>query len=336
MADAGNAKGLASAILYGVLSAALTFLNKYVMKDFPFVTLLLLLQMIVTVVALRFLRSLNIGITFPNYSFENGRLLLLPSFMYCANIMCALTALNGLSVPVYQVLKRMTPVGCLVAAYFVLSRTPSRNVCLCVLAISAGTVVMGAGDINFNIYGYLLGMGSVLSQATYLTFIEKSGISKDFDSTAALYINAVNCIPILFLITVADSDLAALALHPNLRRADVWTGVSVLLLAGACLNYSMFLCTMLNSAVATTVVGVIKAVFVTILGFFVFGGQPVTRLLLLGVTVNTLGAACYAVVKCHEKAHASTISDLPDLGLLLQDREGIRSGSCAREQTERD
>ena len=38
-------------------------------------------------------------------------------------------------------------------AYWCVCSQPSRNVCLCVLTITVGTVVMGAGDINFNIYG---------------------------------------------------------------------------------------------------------------------------------------------------------------------------------------
>ena len=42
-------------------------------------------------------------------------------------------------------------------------------------------------------------------------------------------------------------------------------------LAGMLLNYALFLCTLTNSALTTTVVGVLKGVASTLLGFFLLG-----------------------------------------------------------------
>lgn len=67
----------------------------------------------------------------------------------------------------------------------------------------------------------------------------------------------------------------------------------MLLMLGALLNASMFWCTIHNSAVATCIVGAVKAVFVTILGFFTFGGQELTPLLAAGITLNVFGAVSF-------------------------------------------
>lgn len=48
-------------------------------------------------------------------------------------------------------------------------------------------------------------------------------------------------------------------------------------------------------------VGVIKGILTTIGGFFLFGGQPITVLNLLGVSLNTAGGALYAYAKYQEK-----------------------------------
>lgn len=46
----------------------------------------------------------------------------------------------------------------------------------------------------------------------------------------------------------------------------------LLVTLGAILNYSLFLCTSLNSALTTSLVGVAKSSVQTLLGFFTFGG----------------------------------------------------------------
>ena len=50
-----------------------------------------------------------------------------------------------------------------------------------------------------------------------------------------------------------------------------------------------------------SLVGVIKGVFTTIIGFFTFGGVPVTALVVLGVLLNSLGGATYSYAKYSEK-----------------------------------
>ena len=52
-----------------------------------------------------------------------------------------------------QVLKRMTPVACLLLAYFVLGKAPSKAVIAAIALITAGTVTMGFGDIVFDASG---------------------------------------------------------------------------------------------------------------------------------------------------------------------------------------
>lgn len=77
--------------------------------------------------------------------------------------------------------------------------------------------------------------------------------------------------------------------------------LGIILTLGTLLNYTLFLCTLVNSAVATTIVGVFKAILVTLLGFFTFDGQPVTVLLVVGMVANTVGALYYSYVRYEEK-----------------------------------
>ncbi|KAJ9461263.1 UDP-sugar transporter sqv-7 [Diplonema papillatum] len=68
------------------------------------------------------------------------------------------------------------------------------------------------------------------------------------------------------------------------------------------LNFSLFLCASVNSPLTTTVVGVMKAVVTTGLGFFVLGGARVTTVNFSGIVVNTAGGCLYTWAKYVSKA----------------------------------
>ena len=86
---------------------------------------------------------------------------------------------------------------------------------------------------------------------------------------------------------------------------------------GALLNYSLFLCTVYNSALTTTIVGVLKGVVVTVVGFFVMGGVPFHALNVLGIAMNTGGGGWYTWVKYREKARNKGVGPGRMLGKQL-------------------
>ena len=82
-----------------------------------------------------------------------------------------------------------------------------------------------------------------------------------------------------------------------------------------------------------------KGVLTTIIGFFTFGGVPVTVLVILGISLNTFGGAAYSYAKYAEKmtteiekhVHKHTIKVLPDKLLkehLEKQKNGLVSSSC--------
>ena len=73
------------------------------------------------------------------------------------------------------------------------------------------------------------------------------------------------------------------------------------LLAGMALNYALFLCTLTNSALTTTVVGVLKGVVSTALGFVLLGGVDPSVTHVVGIATNTVGGVGYSCVTYSEK-----------------------------------
>ena len=224
--------------------------------------------------------------------------------LYQANVVFALAGLSALSVPVYNVVKRTTPV--LVLAYHAAhGRAPSRTTSATVLVTVGGCVVAGYGDLDWNLAGYANALTSCALQAAYLLLVERTGATGRFSSTELLYFNAVLSLPPLALLaaTSGQAHQAAPALGAMLRGTDPW-GLAVLALClplGMLLNFALFLCTTTNSALTTTIVGVLKGVASTTLGFVLLGGAHLTGAGVAGVVLNTAGGVAYTAVKYRER-----------------------------------
>ena len=102
----------------------------------------------------------------------------------------------------------------------------------------------------------------------------------------------------------------------------------------------IYLC---DSAILSSLVGVVKGVLTTIIGFFTFGGVQATPLVLMGVLLNTLGGAAYSYAKYTEKVtteiekhiHGHTICVLPDKlpkDHLEKQKNGFVSSSVDQDQ----
>lgn len=65
-----------------------------------------------------------------------------------------------------------------------------------------------------------------------------------------------------------DIKLINFVLTDPLFYLALWS----LLLTSVVFNYSIFLCTSMNSALTTSLVGVAKSTIQTLIGFFTFGG----------------------------------------------------------------
>ena len=99
------------------------------------------------------------------------------------------------------------------------------------------------------------------------------------------------------IFTWRQAFLQGMAQHGVLWFPFVVLSCSVV---GCLLNYSLFLCTMHNSALTTTIVGVMKGVVAVLLGFFI-DTVAIHPLNVCGVCLNTAGGVWYSVAKYREK-----------------------------------
>jgi len=292
----------AAAALYAGTAIALAFTNKAVLSVFPESNVMLLFQMLAAAGGVGAMSRARLVEVSP-LSVARARSLAPVSALYCSNVAFALASLDGLSVPVYTMLKRLTP-AVVLAANAVSGRPPGARVTASTLLTVGGCILAGAGDLAFDTRAYSFALTSCVLQTCYLLAVEraKGGLS----SHELLLYNSLLSVPLLLLICVLDGEL--LTAPASLRRlaysgiADVATLVAAIIL-GVALNFSIFLCTRINSALTTTIVGIVKGVATTVLGFLLLGGvRDATWLLLGGLALNTIGGSWYGWLEYETKA----------------------------------
>ena len=190
-----SALGAGAALLYGTVAVTMGFINKAVLSVYGVreSNFLLLAQMVVTAALMLSLRTAG-KVAFPPVNVAQAKRLAPVAVLYNANVAFALMSLGRVSVPTYNTLKRLTPAVVLVANRTLRLNTgpaPSRAKQASVAVIVLGCLVAGAGDLEFDLGGYLAGCVSCLLQASYLIAVGITGAERGVGSAELITYNAL-------------------------------------------------------------------------------------------------------------------------------------------------
>ena len=130
----------------------------------------------------------------------------------------------------------------------------------------------------------------------YMLLVQKQSDQK-LTVIETLQLNSINTLPLL--ITAACVKGEVLTVHAYPRLTDPWFCFAFFLAisVGMMLNYSLFLCTHLTSALTTSIVGGFKALAQTFLGIFIFGRVSNNWQTVIGCTLNLTGGIGYILVR---------------------------------------
>lgn len=299
---------LFAALSYGIASMAMVFINKAIVMEYAHSMTLLTLQQVATALLIHLGRVMG-WTRAKALNVDTAKKLVLVSLFYNANVAFALASLKGVNIPMYIAIKRLTPLAVLIAGLFYKKKKHSKQVILSVSLTAAGVMIAALGDFSFDFFGYTMALVSVFFQTMYLVLVERSGAEDGLSSIEIMFYNSLLSLPFLtFMIIVTGEFPTSLSLL-YAKSASIYFFVMLVLslVMGIILNYTMFLCTIVNSALTTTIVGVLKGVGSTTLGFFILGGVQVHFLNVSGLVINTLGGLWYSLAKYQEKMKNKTI-----------------------------
>ncbi|KAL4320057.1 hypothetical protein GQ457_18G003330 [Hibiscus cannabinus] len=300
--DGSSFLSLSAALSYGIASMAMVFINKAILMQYSHSMTLLTFQQLATALLIHFGRKT--GYTKAKaVDITTAKRLLPVSLFYNANVAFALASLKGVNIPMYIAIKRLTPLAVLVAGFVSGKGKPTTQVILSVILTAVGVIVAAIGDFSFDLPGYTMALISVFFQTMYLVLVEKSGAEEGLSSIEIMFYNSFLSLPFLLFLIIATGEFPnSLALL--LAKSNSFSFLFILVLSlvmGIALNYTMFLCTIVNSALTTTIVGVLKGVGSTTLGFVLLGGVQVHGLNVTGLVINTAGGVWYSYAKYRQK-----------------------------------
>eukprot|EP00049_Salpingoeca_infusionum_P025647 m.20944 g.20944 ORF g.20944 m.20944 type:complete len:335 (+) comp8231_c1_seq1:183-1187(+) len=295
MSDPSVTRRILSAVFYGSSSIAIMAVNKLVLTSyqFPSTSMIAVCQMLLTVVVLGVARMLGY-VSFPVCSLDIVRKVFPLPLLYLGNLISGLGGTKLINLPMFTLLRRFSILMTMILESMILGNKPSGTVQISVALMLGGAIVAAMNDLAFDSVGYTYLLVNDLLTALNGVYLKQKLDSKELGNTGLMFYNCLFSLPFALLFFLRDLD--------ELNQVIMFPGWSdplfVLQFAASCgmgivLTYSIFLCTQVNSALTTTVVGCLKNILVAYLGMmmadYVFSWPNFA-----GINISIFGSLLYS------------------------------------------
>ncbi|CAG5126394.1 unnamed protein product, partial [Candidula unifasciata] len=302
-----------AALFYGFSSMMIVVVNKLVLTsyNFPSFQVLALGQIISGIVVLYIAKMLRL-ITFPDLSWDTVRKVWPLPLVYIGNLLFGLGGTKKLSLPMFTVLRRFSILFTMIAEYYILNVRASWFVQMSVYLMILGAVIAAGTDLSFDLLGYTFILLNDVATAANGVYTKQKLEAKSLGKYGLLYYNSlIMFLPVLIL-TIYSGELIEAYMFEQWADPVFLFQFLLSCLMGFILNYSIIMCTACNSALTTTIVGVLKNLLVTYLGMFLGGDYVFSLTNFIGINISVCGSLLYTYVtfKQHPAALPTSVNKM--------------------------
>lgn len=289
--------GVSAALFYGSMSVASVFLNKAIFQvwRYRYPASLVTGQTVFTVLAIFLLSNLGV-IKIAKFNRVHFKRVFLVSAVFQLKLVLDMSALVLVNIPMYGILKSATTPFVMLLDYLLRQRVPSARIQGAVWLTTCGGFVAGYGDLYFDPLGYALALASAACTACYVVLVGKIGDDLQLDSFTLLLYNSLWSTPLSLAITVLTGEVAGVMTFPDLFDPRFVAAFVTSCASAFVLNYATYLCTRVNDALTTSVVGRTKSVVQGVGGLFAFAVE-IGVVNVAGLSLNSAGILWYAYEK---------------------------------------
>jgi solute carrier family 35 protein len=196
----------------------------------------------------------------------------------------------------------------MIQQYFYLGQDVDQGEVLSVMTMIFGAIVAAWGDLTFDLVGYVITLINCFFTAWYLITIATTKKATGLDTFGLMYYNNILSLPVVLCIVYLLEMDQIQNFHgwrdPYFLTCFFMSSVQAILL-----NYTIFLCSIYNSPLVTSVTGQIKAVIQTVVGLFTFGKVPLTIPLVSGLFIGTAASFWYTYIKYEQQIHQEKLKN---------------------------
>ncbi len=301
---------------YAFVSIGITFFNKIVLSTYSFKwpNIMTLFQILFSLFFLICMRKFGY-VSYPNLS-TNMAIKTSPlSLSFLGMVLTGLGALKYLNIPMFNALRRATTLITMSGEYYLLGVKSSLPVQISVYLMVFGAIVAGIFDFDYSFIGYFLVALNCVFTATYLLAIAKFGKQAGLNSFGLMYYNNLQSLPVVVLICFFNGDFATDGTgvwdYKFANSIGFWVYFLFQSALAFLLNYSIFLCTNINSALATSVTGQIKNIATTAVGYIAFGDVTYNFINVVGLGLGVIASSWYSWLKYEESEAKKKETILP-------------------------
>ncbi|XP_051897576.1 solute carrier family 35 member D3-like isoform X2 [Pristis pectinata] len=252
--------------LYTVCAAFSEFFGRVFISQyrFTFPAFIALCQALLTMVTLQLLKRAGL-LKIKPYLLESGEIFLLPSICFSFHSILILWAVTSSNCTVFTFIRRFTPLASLALVQtFNLKKRASSSRALLVLLVTLCSVLAGIPSFNDETIVYVYGLLNLVLESTYLTLLQKICEDQNISVMDVYYTCTINSCPLLFVYCL---------LHPDTHQiypSGSWTSLiflgffSLVLLLGCLLKFLICMCTLLSSALMTSMMELAKTDVLTL------------------------------------------------------------------------